>query len=588
MRMGLLCALTLLLAAELVHAQPWPAAPGMYPGFGPPYPMNPAAPYPRMNSMWSVPAGVDRPAAAPVVQPPVPGQRTYSNMSGNPPYPTGYPMAYPGQPQRTNSMWSVPPGVDRPSPAATPAPVAQSAKPNPNLTGNLPQLNGYPMANPGQPQLPNPGSMTQHTPQPPVAIAPPTIVAPPITLMPAPCVPMAPPPNWFLAGPHWVDPGDYSPGPCDEPIRFHRECKERLWFHGDFLLAFFRDGPLNVPLVSTGSAGDPSPGALGQPGTTVLYGNNKVDFDQFQGFRLEAGLFLDHDARFSVDLSGFFLLPQHVIFEASSSAAGNPVLGRPVINALNNAEESFAIALPDTFAGGVRIDARSQLFGGEVNGRVHGYCGRRLHSQALLGFRILRLEESLRITDRLQPLQPNVLTFLGNPVNAPNTLEDQDYFTTSNTFYGFQLGWQVRYEQDWFFADAYTKTGLGVTDQQANIAGSTSLVSPTGGQIAQGGVLALPTNIGEYNRHVFGVVPQAGVDFGINLSQHLRVKAGYSFLLMNNAARPGLFVDRTVNPTQVPSDILFGTSAGPARPTFSFRDQVFWAHVFNFGLEFDY
>ena len=53
-------------------------------------------------------------------------------------------------------------------------------------------------------------------------------------------------------------------------------------------------------------------------------------------------------------------------------------------------------------------------------------------------------------------------------------------------------------------------------------------------------------------------------------------------------ARPGLLIDRTVNPTQVPSDILFGTAAGPGRPTFAFRDQVFWAHVFNFGLEFDY
>src|SRR5262245_9985124 len=55
-------------------------------------------------------------------------------------------------------------------------------------------------------------------------------------------------------------------------------CGPRLWVSAEYLLWWIKDGPFPVPLATTGSATDPTPGALGQPGTTVLFGGSNVDF----------------------------------------------------------------------------------------------------------------------------------------------------------------------------------------------------------------------------------------------------------------------------------------------------------------------
>jgi hypothetical protein len=107
-------------------------------------------------------------------------------------------------------------------------------------------------------------------------------------------------------------------------------------------------------------------------------------------------------------------------------------------------------------------------------------------------------------------------------------------------------------------------------------------------QAASGGILALPTNIGDYDRAVFSIVPEFGINADVNLTRNLRLLAGYSILLWTHVARPGNQLDTAVSPGLAPSDPSFGATVMPTRPFFTFRDEVFWVHAFSLGLEYRY
>src|SRR5579863_8341068 len=81
----------------------------------------------------------------------------------------------------------------------------------------------------------------------------------------------------------------------------------RFWFQSDYLLWWTKNAPLPAPLVTSGSASDAVPGALGQPGTQVIYGGQSVDLGAANGWRLDTGVWLDHEQRFGLE-AGFFIL----------------------------------------------------------------------------------------------------------------------------------------------------------------------------------------------------------------------------------------------------------------------------------------
>jgi hypothetical protein len=118
------------------------------------------------------------------------------------------------------------------------------------------------------------------------------------------------------------------------------------------------------------------------------------------------------------------------------------------------------------------------------------------------------------------------------------------------------------------------------------ISGTTVITEPGLAPNVQGGLLALPTNIGTYSRDRFSVVPEIGVNVGCQVTNRLRVFAGYTFLYWSNVVRPGDQIDTTINPTQLPSAAGPGTLVGPARPAFAFHETGFWAQGINVGVQF--
>jgi len=76
---------------------------------------------------------------------------------------------------------------------------------------------------------------------------------------------------------------------------------------------------------------------------------------------------------------------------------------------------------------------------------------------------------------------------------------------------------------------------LGDTHQEVRISGTTDFADPGVAPIRQqGGLLALPTNIGTYSRDQFSVVPEIGHQRGRQVTDHVRVFAGYTLLYWSN------------------------------------------------------
>ncbi len=383
----------------------------------------------------------------------------------------------------------------------------------------------------------------------------------------------------------------YDQDDDDKPAKslFHRDTREHFWASVDYTMAWFHSESFRTILATTGSPADLHPAAIGQPGTVALFGQDGVNYGMFSGIHAEVGLFLDEDNHFSLEVGGMYIFPNHRQFALQSDPTGNPIIARPVLNAATQQEVAFIDAFPGTASGGIAIDTRSELYGAELNARVHGYGLKRLHADALLGFRFERLEETLSIQDQLSPLVAGTFPFNGGLVNPPGMIGDTDRFHTSNSYYGVQLGGRVSWEEEWFCVSVFGKASLGPNDERVSIRGSsTSLVNGTT-QTVPGGILALPSNIGEYRRTVLGFVPEAGITLGFNVNSHIRLNASYSFLYWNQVVRPGGQIDRQVSPAQVPTDITFAPTTTPgSRPQFTFNDESFWAHTLTFGIEFHY
>jgi hypothetical protein len=370
----------------------------------------------------------------------------------------------------------------------------------------------------------------------------------------------------------------------------------RLWVSAEYLLWWVRSGPNPNPLVTTGSADDPIPGALGQPNTHIVFGGAPLDWGAFSGLRLSTGVGLG--SGLSLEGGYFALETRSAHFGLASDAAGNPLIARPVINTATGAEASYSDSFPvsaafgpASLAGGVAVAARTRLQGYELNLAADLADGSPWRFDVLGGFRALDLTESLAIEDSLTPLVPGFLNFAGPTsfVTPPGTVTDSDRFHTANHFYGGQVGGRLRWQGDALSVGLLGKVALGTTQELVVIEGSSTLNAPGSAAVTvPGGVLAQVSNIGRHYHSTFGVVPEVGLELGYRIAPAWRATFGYTFLYWNRVARPGNQIDRTVNPGLVPTDLAFG-SPGPARPGLvSISESSLWAQGISLGLEWRY
>ncbi len=557
-----------------------------------------------------------------------------ANVTWADPVPTNVPATGPKMPVAPTTPAS---GPKLPSPPTMPAsgpklPVAPST---PVSSVKTPVAPGAPVGSvntPVAPGTPVAGSKAPVAPAMPAAGKPATTVAAPRSLVlpeaqnlpkpsqaPAagqtpPAAPPAgtPPPAPGTAAPAPVQPAAMAPAQnggngARRPAVDLRDChigpEGCYWASAEYLLWWVKRGPLPVALVTTTPTPGPgSFGAIGQPGTTVLIGNESLSYGTLSGARFEAGAWLNQRHTLGVDAAFFFLEQGQANQFVASSAAGSPLLARPFFNVVTNAQSAFLVSVPGSLQGSVAVGSESQIWGIESNLVRNVYYTECFRADLLFGFRNLNLEENLSIAQTTSIVPGGAGALIFNNVAgtaAGDTIIVNDRFGTVNHFYGGQIGGRFQvYRGCWVF-DVMTKVALGVNHEAVNILGQTTAAfAGAGSGTLTSGLLAI--NNSNYGTRIndttnyFAVAPEVKLGVGYQLSRHLRAQMGWNFLYLSGVARPGNHIDTSVNPTLVPTSASFAPTAptqpptGIFAPNLSIRQTDFWAQGVNFSLLFTY
>lgn len=392
--------------------------------------------------------------------------------------------------------------------------------------------------------------------------------------------PVSPAPRCYRPGDYWFGPGQ---GGHVRPLS--HVWQDRLWFQGDYLL-WWAQGSDVPPLVTTSPQGTDQEDAGVLPDATILFGDTDLNKATRSGGRMTLGYWFDPCQRFGLQTS--YLALGRVTETFDSTSDGDPILARPFFNIrptdavgdpLPGREDSALIAFDGIVEGSVAVNGSSKFQQFELLLRkgLWEQCDHRL--EFLFGYQANWLDDDLRIEESLVSTDPD------NAVLPPGaTIDLVDLFETRNAFHGVSLGLTHREKVGRWSLEMLMKLGLGNTHSEVWIDGSTTTATdpeetPT---TEDGGLLALPSNMGEYERNTFSMVPEVGVTLGYDVTCRLRANLGYTFIYWSRVARPGDQIDLDINPSQLSGDPLEGLP----RPEFSWVTTDFWAQGLSFGLDY--
>jgi hypothetical protein len=421
-----------------------------------------------------------------------------------------------------------------------------------------------------------------------------------------------PPSGSSLPPPVWSKPEvtslDACPPEC-EPVH-----GGHLWMSAGYRLWWLKPTPAPQPLVTTdptGEGGEP-PGALGQPGTRILYGGTDIEYKSFHGGWITVGCAINDFQTKALEFTFWGLGSAEKTFSRTSDDQGLPTIARPFFSRNPDpdldSEDVHLVSNPGfiegAYTGTVQVRSSADVLGGELNLACSVVDVGPLAVDGLIGFRYMYLYEELAIGDRSVSIggdlffdqdgdgvSEQLVSFedpdTGNPLSDGAFVTTSDVFKTSNHFYGGQIGLRGEYTHGAFYVQGKAKVALGMTHHIVKITGTSTAGLPTGERFStdQGGVLALATNIGEHTGNSFTVLPEGDLNVGFYLTETVRVYVGYSFLYWSKVVRPGEQIDRNVNPTLLPtSDVYDVNAGGPQRPRVVFEKTDMWMHGLNAGF----
>lgn len=358
------------------------------------------------------------------------------------------------------------------------------------------------------------------------------------------------------------------------------------WASVEYLM-WYASGMETPALVTTSPVPTAQASAGVLPGATTLYGgDNNILTDRLNGMRVRFGWWFVNNPNLGLEGEYVGTANESESFDRNSN--GNPILARPFYNVLTGREDAELVAYPNVVSGRVRTEAESQFTGAAVRFRRQLCCSSgcgispltcgpvpaQSRIDATLGWRYFELEESLGIREDLSSLD----------TANPGSFILNDSFRTRNQFNGAELGvmWQGR--RGYWSLDSYMRLGLGNTRQMVTIAGNTQTTANGATTTANGGLLAQRTNIGTYTRDQFGVVPELGATVGYQLTQRLRLTAGYTFIYWSNVVRPGDQIDTSVNPNLLPPENPTQTTF--LNPRFAFQDSDYLIQGLSLGGDY--
>lgn len=359
-------------------------------------------------------------------------------------------------------------------------------------------------------------------------------------------------------------------------------------FFGMEGLLWVRHGQQLPPLVTTSQAGTPAAtaGVLGLPGTSVIFGDQRVEDGFMPGLRITTGVWLDPMHEVALGGRVFFLGQDEVDFRAASPT-GQPVIARPFIDFNTGNESAFLVAFNDGMLvnpriGEINVQTTNDLWGGDAFTSIMLTQGMGYRVDLQAGYQFYRIDEAVAIRST------SVRGDLAPPFNIPadTTLTFSDIFDTQNEFHGAALGALTELQQGAFSLKLLGRLAVGNMEQTVRVMGNTVIANPPpagGGPplppvVLPGGILAQPSNSGEVSRDRTVVSPEVNITLGYNVNQNITLNLGYSFIYWTNVAQAGPHINRTVDLTQV--------NAVPPEVTVLGTD--FWVMGLNGGFEWRY
>jgi len=393
----------------------------------------------------------------------------------------------------------------------------------------------------------------------------------------------------LMNGPNAFRDGEHESADPENPI---------FWITAEGLLGWTRRAPLNAPLVTNTNNTATSVGAIGQPGTTVVAGGNGLVSNNLPGARLTAGLNLQETAWYflPVEFSVFYMQQTRNDFTGKSDDAGFPPLSRPIFATQANIESVYVSSLPTFAVGGINVSSATRLWGYEIN--VLGLTGPLISDGAFShvrlelfgGYRYLDLSEDLQVFSTASPINSQFSVFFqGGTFGPGNTTLVNDVFRTHNYFSGAQVGGRINWESGPLFINLAARAAIGSMEQSVNIYGTSTILQPGLPPVTvPGGLLAVLSNGGLHHRSEFGFLPETNLTIGVDITQNIRLQAGYNLLYLNNVVRPGAHVSAAVDTRQVVTDLSYNPALTVKDPPFQYHATDFWIQAISVALTFRY
>ena len=320
-----------------------------------------------------------------------------------------------------------------------------------------------------------------------------------------------------------IDPG--LPDETNPPWRFWVGLEALGWaITGQSMPALVTGSP-------AGTARDQA-GVLGAPGTTTLYGDDTVGGGMQAGLRVYSGLFLNQAKTWAVDGSFYTLYGGDTAYLSPDG----PIVSRPFRDPGNGEANAALVSYPGVMEGNVSVETAQLFYGLDVNFRRNLFSSSTSRMDLIAGYRNMGFNEGLGVYEFITRPDGSIGYYIG------------DAFNTTNFFNGGQLGLALSHRRGRWMVDGKVLLGLGGTSSRVCIDGSTTYLYGGGAYYTlPGGLLAQQTNTGEYEKQTLSFVPEVGLRLGYQVTSHITLTAGYTFLYWTGVARPGSQIDSTLS-----------------------------------------
>ena len=291
----------------------------------------------------------------------------------------------------------------------------------------------------------------------------------------------------------------------------------------------------SIPALVTGSpAGTPreQAGVLGAPGTRILYGDDTIGGGMQAGLRVYSGLYLNQAKTWALDGSFYTLYGGGTAYLSPDG----PIVSRPFRDPGTGEANAALVSYPGVMEGNVSVETAQLFYGLDVNFRRNLLSSETGRIDLIAGYRNMGFNEGLGVYEFITRPDGGMGSYIGDAIN------------TTNFFNGGQLGLGLSHRQGRWMVDAKVLLGLGGTNSRVNIDGSTTYLYEGGAYYTKpGGLLAQQTNTGDYEKQTLSFVPEVGLRLGYQVTTHITVTAGYTFLYWTGVARPGSQIDSTLS-----------------------------------------